>query len=86
MSILFTNHLYLEDGGCYICILIKMTRHWPGYKTSCKNYNNLCLFCYSPTPYEFTQAWTSMKHIHDTESYAQLIRQIPPNNLAAGIC
>ena len=43
-------------------------------------------FCYSPTPYEFTQAWTSMKHIHDTESYAQLIRQIPPNNLAAGIC
>ncbi|XP_067929735.1 sperm-associated antigen 1-like [Watersipora subatra] len=39
----------------------------------------------SPTPYEFTQAWTSMRHIKDTAAYAQLLRQIPPSSLGSVI-
>ncbi|XP_061185926.1 sperm-associated antigen 1-like [Saccostrea echinata] len=33
------------------------------------------------TPYEFIQAWNSLKNVTDTQPYADLLRQIPPKDL-----
>ena len=36
----------------------------------------------SPTAYEFTSAWTSLKQTKDLSVYAQLLRQVPPSRIA----
>jgi len=36
------------------------------------------------TPYEFIQAWNSLKLAEDVEPYADLLRQISPEELPKG--
>ncbi|XP_064614631.1 LOW QUALITY PROTEIN: sperm-associated antigen 1-like [Liolophura sinensis] len=37
------------------------------------------------TPYEFMQAWNSLKSVTDTEAYAKLLEQVPPGDIATVI-
>lgn len=36
------------------------------------------------TPYEFIQAWNSLKNVSELQPYADLLRQIPPKDLPQG--
>lgn len=36
------------------------------------------------TPYEFIQAWNSLKNVSELQPYADLLKQIPPKDLPQG--
>ena len=36
------------------------------------------------TPYEFLQAWNSLKNVTEIQPYADLLKQIPPKDLPLG--